>query len=108
MPKQPSRRNHRAAADDAGSHKHGKKSGAWFLMLFALPFAAVGIGMLVLGVLPALYDWARMQSWHAVPAQVVSAQLHTHRGSKSGRLSPTPAPAAMRRSGAAQPNPGSI
>ncbi|WP_377807984.1 DUF3592 domain-containing protein [Acidovorax facilis] len=53
-------------------------------MLFALPFSAVGIGMLLLGVLPTLYDWSRMQFWHEVPARVVSAQLNTHRGSKSG------------------------
>jgi hypothetical protein len=49
-----------------------------------LPFSAVGIGMLLLGVLPTLYDWSRMQFWHEVPARVVSAQLNTHRGSKSG------------------------
>lgn len=68
--------NHQAAASN--------KSGSWFLMLFALPFSAVGIGMLLLGVLPTLYDWSRMQFWHEVPARVVSAQLNTHRGSKSG------------------------
>lgn len=60
------------------------RRGAWFLMLFALPFAAVGVGMLLLAVLPTLYDWSRMQFWHEVPARVVSAQLHTHRGGKSG------------------------
>ena len=60
------------------------KNSSWFLMLFALPFSAVGIGMLLLGVLPTLYDWSRMQFWHEVPARVVSAQLNTHRGSKSG------------------------
>jgi len=37
------------------------------MALFALPFAAVGVGMLALGVLPTL----------------VAAQLRTHRGSKS-------------------------
>lgn len=68
--------NHQAAASN--------KSSSWFLMLFALPFSAVGIGMLLLGVLPTLYDWSRMQFWYEVPARVVSAQLNTHRGSKSG------------------------
>lgn len=68
--------NHQAKASNNG--------GSWFLMLFALPFSAVGIGMLLLGVLPTLYDWSRMQFWHEVPARVVSAQLNTHRGSKSG------------------------
>lgn len=61
-----------------------KKRGARFLTLFALPFTAVGIGMLLLGVLPNLYDWARMQLWQPVSATVVSASLNTHRGSKSG------------------------
>ena len=42
------------------------------------------IGMLLLGVLPNLYDWARMQLWQPVSATVVSASLNTHRGSKSG------------------------
>lgn len=68
--------NHQAKASNNG--------GSWFLMLFALPFSAVGIGMLLLGVLPTLYDWSRMQFWNEVPARVVSAQLNTHRGSKSG------------------------
>ena len=59
------------------------RSGSWFLILLGFPFLAVGIGMLVLGVLPTLYDWARMQSWQELPARVVSAQLITHRGSNS-------------------------
>ncbi|MFN7154703.1 MAG: DUF3592 domain-containing protein [Acidovorax sp.] len=67
--------NHKTKASNNG--------GSWFLMLFALPFSAVGIGMLLLGVLPTLYDWSRMQFWNEVPARVVSAQFHTHRGSKS-------------------------
>ncbi len=60
------------------------QSGSWFLILLGLPFLAVGIGMLALAVLPTLYDWARMQSWQELPARVVSAQLITHRGGKSG------------------------
>ncbi len=44
-----------------------KKNDWWLMALFALPFAAVGVGMLALGVLPTL----------------VAAQLRTHRGSKS-------------------------
>ncbi|MFY3384339.1 DUF3592 domain-containing protein [Paracidovorax sp. MALMAid1276] len=82
MANQAGRRTHRATHAAGASAKSG--GGPWLLMLFAVPFAAVGIGMLLLGVLPTLYDWARMQSWNEVPARVVSAQLNTHRGSKSG------------------------
>ena len=61
----------------------GKRAGGWLLGLFALPFAAVGVGMLLLSVLPTLYDWARMQWWQPVPATVVAARLETSRSSKS-------------------------
>ncbi len=60
------------------------KGGSWFITLFALPFAGVGIGMLLLGVLPTLYDWSRMQFWQPVQAQLIAASLNQHRGSKSG------------------------
>jgi hypothetical protein len=60
------------------------KGGSWFLTLFALPFAGVGIGMLLFGVLPTLYDWSRMQYWQPVQAQLISASLNSHRGSKWG------------------------
>ncbi len=74
----------RRGADAEARAAQEKKRSGWFLTLFALPFAAVGVGMLFLGVLPNLYDWSRMRFWQPVPAQVVSASLHTHRGSKSG------------------------
>lgn len=60
-----------------------KRVGSWWLVLFALPFAAVGVGMLLLGVVPTLYDWSRMQFWQPVQATLVSAQLNTSRSSKS-------------------------
>lgn len=60
-----------------------KRNGSWLLGLFALPFAAVGVGMLLLGVLPTLYDWSRMQFWQPAQATLVSAQLNTSRSSKS-------------------------
>lgn len=60
-----------------------RRAGGWLLGLFALPFAAVGVGMLLLSVLPTLYDWARMQWWQPVPATLVSARLDTSRSSKS-------------------------
>lgn len=61
----------------------GAGSGVWLLALFALPFASMGIGVLVLSVLPMLYDWSRMQLWQPVPAQVVSAVLDKRRSSGS-------------------------
>ncbi|KRB28678.1 DUF3592 domain-containing protein [Acidovorax sp. Root70] len=61
----------------------GKRAGGWLLGLFALPFAAVGVGMLLLSVLPTLYDWARVQWWQPVPATLVTARLETSRSSKS-------------------------
>lgn len=57
--------------------------GRWLMSLFALPFVAVGVGMLVLSVLPTLYDWARMRSWQPVEATLVSAALTEQRGRKS-------------------------
>jgi len=56
------------------------KSGRWLLTLFALPFAGVGIGMLLLSVLPTLHDWTRMQSWQPVDATLLSARLNVHSG----------------------------
>jgi hypothetical protein len=73
------RKKHR----EARARKGGGKSGTWAMALFALPFAAVGVGMLLFGVLPTLYDWGRMQSWQPVSATLVSARLETSRGSKS-------------------------
>jgi len=56
------------------------KQGRWLLTLFALPFAAVGVGLLLLSVLPTLYDWARMQSWQPVQATLQSTTLNSHSG----------------------------
>lgn len=67
----------------ADAPKGPRKTGTWGLALFALPFAAVGLGMLLLGVLPTLYDWGRMQGWQPVQATLVSASLNASRGSKS-------------------------
>ncbi|MBD9391300.1 DUF3592 domain-containing protein [Acidovorax sp. ACV01] len=49
-----------------------------------MPFAAAGIAIFLFMVAPAIYDWARMQSWQPVAAQVESATLQSHRGSKGG------------------------
>ncbi len=46
-----------------------------FVLLFALPFAGVGVGLLVMSVIPTLYDWQRMQSWDEVQARLTHARL---------------------------------
>lgn len=60
-----------------------KQPGPWVMGLFALPFAAVGVGMLLLSVLPTLYDWSRMQFWQPVNATLLAASLNSSRSSKS-------------------------
>lgn len=53
------------------------------LALFALPFAAVGVGMtLVIG--STLLEARRMASWPQVPARILETNLEHHRGSKGG------------------------
>lgn len=59
------------------------KSGRVWLGLFGLPFAGVGIGVLVMAILPTLHDAWRMQQWVPVEAEVVSADLKTNRGDDS-------------------------
>lgn len=61
------------------SHKN-ESARNWFLMLFSLPFAGFGLGVLILGVIPTLYDWARMKSWVPVEAHILAAELKTHSG----------------------------
>ncbi len=59
---------------------NSKKS--WlFLLLFSLPFAAVGAGM---GgwLLWDVVSYCRMLSWVETPAQIVQAELKSHAGSK--------------------------
>ena len=50
--------------------------------VLALPFAAAGLGILLFMTAPMVYDWARMQTWHSVPAQVESATLQSQKSSK--------------------------
>ena len=57
--------------------------GRLFLLLFALPFAGVGIGFLVFGVIPNLYEWHQMKSWPQVEARLLDAGLSTNRGDDS-------------------------
>ena len=52
--------------------------------VLAVPFAAAGLGILLFMTAPMVYDWARMQTWHSVPAQVEAATLQSHKPSKRG------------------------
>jgi len=45
-------------------------------VLFGGIFAAVGIGFLLLSIIPTLYEGWQMQGWQAVPAQVLETELH--------------------------------
>lgn len=54
------------------------------LTVFATPFAAAGLGILLFMTAPMVYDWARMQAWQSVPAQVESATLQSHASRKGG------------------------
>lgn len=56
--------------------------GRIILLLIALPFSLISLGMFSLAVMPSLYDWTRMQSWVQVQAQLVSANLESHPGEK--------------------------
>lgn len=63
-----------------GASTGSKQASPRWLMLFGLPFAAVGVGVLGWLVLPALLDWYAMKSWVPVQAEVLSAELEVHRG----------------------------
>lgn len=52
-----------------------KRERSWGLVLFGLPFFAVGAGFLLLSVLPTLYDGWRMTSWAQTSATLDSATL---------------------------------
>ena len=52
------------------------------LLLFAFPFALVGLGMAYL-VVTDLWDWQRMRGWREVPAEVLSADLIENTGDDS-------------------------
>lgn len=48
---------------------------SWLLGLFGLPFFAVGLGFLILSVIPSLYDGWQMASWPHTTATLLHAQL---------------------------------
>src|SRR5262245_29631373 len=55
----------------------GKRTGAGCLALFALPFAAFGVGAFVWGALTLLH-WHAARGWVEVPAQLISVELEEH------------------------------
>ena len=62
--------------------KKNSTKGSWFLFLFALPFAAVGVVMLYF-TLSAVWSWYVMRSWERVPAVILQVHLEEHRGDDS-------------------------
>jgi hypothetical protein len=66
----------------AQSKTTSTRTGVVFLMLFALPFAAVGVGALGWGVW-SLAEWQKTRNWIAVPAQLLTVDLEEHRGDDS-------------------------
>src|SRR5262245_36140819 len=58
------------------------RTAAGCLALFALPFAAVGVGALYFS-LDHVWSWARMSRWETVPAQLESLDLATHSGDET-------------------------
>ncbi|WP_306554845.1 DUF3592 domain-containing protein [Acidovorax sp.] len=73
-----------ASPPDTGPKHEALPRGIWLLALFAMPFAAAGIGIFWFMVASPLVDWARMQTWNQVPAVVESATLQSHHPSKGG------------------------
>lgn len=53
------------------------------MVLFGLPFAAVGIGLFMFLVVPTLTDWHAMKSWVPVQAELIDARLQSYRGDDS-------------------------
>jgi hypothetical protein len=62
-------------------HTKSNRLGTGCLMLFALPFAAVGAG--ALGWMGwTLLDWREAAGWAPVPAEIVAVELEHHTGSE--------------------------
>ena len=61
----------------------GKTANRGCLVLFALPFAAVGVGMAI-WIARTLWQAAEARSWVETPAAITSAQLKSSRSSKGG------------------------
>ena len=59
-----------------------KRTGSVALVLFALPFAGIGVGALVWGASDVL-EWQRMSGWTAVQADLLNVELEEHDGDDS-------------------------
>jgi len=67
---------------DSKSHKSGSL-GAGCLILFALPFA--GVGMFMGGwTVKTLWDYTEMRAWQEVPCTILEAKLESHSDSDGG------------------------
>ncbi|MDH3718076.1 MAG: DUF3592 domain-containing protein [Planctomycetota bacterium] len=62
--------------------KKSSQVGRLFLILFALPFAGIGVFATVM-VARALWTWNDMRSWVPRPATILHAELETRRGDDS-------------------------
>lgn len=60
-----------------------KRSRSWLIILFGLPFAGVGLGVLILSIIPTLYDWSRMKAWIPADAVLLQASLESSRSDDS-------------------------
>lgn len=59
----------------------------WVLVLFGLPFAAAGLGVLFFLAAPMVTDWQAMKSWQPVEAEVLAAELVASRSSGNSSTS---------------------
>jgi hypothetical protein len=66
----------------APSSSKSKRTGSVALMLFALPFAGIGLGAGVWGAKDVL-EWQRMGAWTPVSAQLLTVELEEHDGDDS-------------------------
>ncbi|WP_049721346.1 DUF3592 domain-containing protein [Gilvimarinus polysaccharolyticus] len=80
---------YRQAGAKASGGLWAKVKKRWVVLLFGLPFAGVGVGMLLFGVLPQLLDWQSMKQWQPVVAQVSQAELKVSHGDDSTTYKPT-------------------
>lgn len=72
--KEPAKDQEVGTPDGSGKQDRPRERGAGCLVLFALPFAAVGLVMTTLLVVK-LVQHREMQSWAVVPATILSAEL---------------------------------
>lgn len=61
-----------------------RRNGALWLGVFGSIFFLVGLGFVVLGLVPTVVDSVRMRQWEPVKAQLLEARLQSSRSSKGG------------------------